>query len=324
MTRPSLHEAATACLRRTGERNRRRPQRKTQGGRWRRCRSTRPRRLRALVAGARLHHAAARRAAAGHPAPAARRAPGSTSCWTPCCVRQCRDRRVQAERKKETPAASGVEFAWQEHHALPGNVQIRASGGEEIQTFDVCAEIDCEGACASGRASVPQPRGQHAHGIESYKKESCKEAPGKKDRRQACREKNRQEDRKESFQKESSQKSRGHAPGQGTRERSEGRPDRRRSLGICPQGWLAPQAGRHKSAVRDDAAGHAPQRQLGGTILRPQETSAAGRWPGKADAARAVRPCLGRACSRTVAAARRIAAKGERLLERYRRIKQKT
>jgi hypothetical protein len=42
---------------------------------------------------------------------------------------------------------------------------------------------------------------------------------------------------------------------------------------------------------------HTPQRQLGGTILWPQETSSAGRWPGKTDGARAVRPRLGRACS---------------------------
>jgi hypothetical protein len=54
--------------------------------------------------------------------------------------------------------------------------------GEEIQTSDAGAEVDCEGACASGRASISQPRGQHAHGIESFEKENRKEAPGEKGR----------------------------------------------------------------------------------------------------------------------------------------------
>ena len=52
-----------------------------------------------------------------------------------------------------------------------------------------------------------------------------------------------------------------------------------------------------KVVVRDDAAGHAPKRQLGGTVLRPEATSAFGRCAGKADAACAVSPCVGRAGS---------------------------
>ncbi|WP_245309714.1 hypothetical protein [Bradyrhizobium jicamae] len=52
---------------------------------------------------------------------------------------------------------------------------------EKIETFDVIAESDCEGACAPSRTSVSQPRGQHAHGSESVEEEIRQEASGKKD-----------------------------------------------------------------------------------------------------------------------------------------------
>jgi len=48
--------------------------------------------------------------------------------------------------------------------------------GEEIQTSDAGAEIDCEGSRAARRAAVPQPRGQHAHGIEGLRQESSQES----------------------------------------------------------------------------------------------------------------------------------------------------
>jgi len=50
--------------------------------------------------------------------------------------------------------------------------------GEEIQTFDVCAEVGCEGARPPGRAAVPQPGGQYAHGIEGLSQEYGEEANG--------------------------------------------------------------------------------------------------------------------------------------------------
>ena len=50
--------------------------------------------------------------------------------------------------------------------------------GDEARSSVVCAEIRSEGAGAPGGAAVPQPRGQHAHGIEELSQESGEEANG--------------------------------------------------------------------------------------------------------------------------------------------------
>ena len=196
--------------------------------------------------------------------------------------------------------------------------------GEEIQAFDVCAEVDCEGARASGRAAVPQPRGQHAHGIESFKKESRKEAAGKKHRRQACGEKNRQEDRKESFQKESPKKAAATRPA-GAHEK-----DPKGGLTAAGRSAFARRDGSHlKPGVTKALSDMTPQdmRRKGSWAVRfygrkqlPPLVDGRGRPTRHALSAHA----WGEPVPRTVAAARRIAAKGERLLQRYRRIKQKT
>jgi hypothetical protein len=178
---------------------------------------------------------------------------------------------------------------------------------EAIQTFDAFAEIDGEGACASGRASVPQPRGQHAHGIESEEKESRKEISGKKDRTQTCRQENRKE---ESFQE--------------TRE--------------DPKGGLTA-AGRSAFA-RKDGSHLKPGVTKSLSEMTPQDMRRKGSWavrfygrkslpPLVDDRGRPTRHALsahawGEPVPKTVAAARRIAAKGERLLQRYRRIQQKS
>ena len=70
MTRPSLHEAATRVIRGPCPLGRRQPPRAAYRGGGAVARPGRRDRAR-LVAGARLHHAAARRTAVGHPAPAA-------------------------------------------------------------------------------------------------------------------------------------------------------------------------------------------------------------------------------------------------------------
>jgi hypothetical protein len=193
------------------------------------------------------------------------------------------------------------------------------TGGEEIQTFDVRAEIDCEGACASGRASVSQSRGQHAHGIESIKKENRKEEPGNQDRTQArC-----QTHHKKSFQNESFQKAARERPAK-ARERD-------------PKGGLTA-AGRSAFARRDGShLKPGVTRALSDMTL--QDMRRKGSWAVRFYGRKKLPPLVdgrgrptqhalsahawGEPVPRTVAAARRIAAKGERLSQRYRRIKQK-
>jgi hypothetical protein len=197
--------------------------------------------------------------------------------------------------------------------------------GEDIQTSDTGAEVDCEGACASCRASISQPRGQHAHGIESFEEENREEASGKEDRTQTFRQEDctqtfRQEDCKESVSEESSKK-----VAAGAREKD-------------PKGGLTA-AGR-RAFARRDGSHLKPGVTKSLSEMTPQDMRRKGSWAvrfyGRAklpalvdDRGRPTRHALsahawGEPVPRTVAAARRIAAKGERLLQRYHRIRQKT
>ena len=104
--------------------------------------------------------------------------------------------------------------------------------------------------------------------------------------------------------------------------------DPRGDLTAAGRSAFAKKDGSHlKPGVRkrasEDASRDAPQRQLGGTVLWPRQTAAAHRSKGRPDRHALSAHAWGEPVPKTVAAARRIATRGERLLARYRRTKKK-
>jgi hypothetical protein len=186
--------------------------------------------------------------------------------------------------------------------------------GEAIQTSDAGAEGHCESACTPRRASLSEPRGQHAHGIESFEKKTAKKRPAKRTARPRT-----------------ARKSAKKTPGKTARTSSA------RAREKDPKGGLTA-AGRAAFA-RKDGSHLKPGVTVPLSEMTPQDMRRKGSWavrfygrkklpPLVDDRGKPTRHALsahawGEPVPRTVAAARRIAAKGERLLQRYRRIQQK-
>ncbi|WP_298884475.1 DUF6321 domain-containing protein [uncultured Bradyrhizobium sp.] len=181
------------------------------------------------------------------------------------------------------------------------------TGGQDIQTSHLRAKIGRQGARPPRRPPLSQPRGQHAHGSEEkHQGESLKV---------------HSEDSEEDAQDRCAQNHRA--------ENCKGPPEK------DPRGGLTA-AGR-KAFARKQGAHLRPGVTKRDSEMTPQEMRRKGSWavrfygraklPALVDArGRPRRHALsahawGEPVPKTVAAARRIAARGERLLARYRRIK---
>ena len=209
----------------------------------------------------------------------------------------------------------------------------RKRAGKKSRHLDACAKIGSEGAGSFGRASVPQSCGQHAHGIEGFKKEGRQEASGKEDRTQARRRKDREQ---ETCLQEILQEIAKGSPKKSSKKSARKRPakapekDPRGGLTAAGRVAFARKDGSHlKPGVTKKLSEMTPQdmRRKGSWAVRfygrkklPPLVDGRGRPTRHALSAHA----WGEPVPRTVAAARRIAAKGERLLQRYQRIKRKS
>ena len=127
MSRPSLHEAAAASFEGLASAVGAGAPRKAPGD----ATDARPgRRDRArMVAGARLHHAAARWAAARHPAPAARGHRGRPAARCDAAFDGAAAGGNELREKRKLPPSQALSFMAKKH-ALPGNAQTRASARE--------------------------------------------------------------------------------------------------------------------------------------------------------------------------------------------------
>ncbi len=184
-----------------------------------------------------------------------------------------------------------------------------------VQASHARPEVGCEGPRPARRRPLPQPRGQHAYG--QPRKPQRLRPPRPNPQRRNLRRGLRQEHRAENSKGAQTWRSQ-------AREGSARWPDRCGSQGVCPQ------ARRElKPGVTKKDAEMTPQdmRRKGSWAVRfygrkklPPLVDAKGRPTRHALSAHA----WGEPVPKTAAAARRIAAKGERLLARYRRIKEGT
>ena len=198
MTRPSLHEAATASFEGLANAVGAGRNEKLTGEALEALSLDQAAAIaRGMVAGARLHHAAARRAAEGHPAPAAR---GHRRRPTARCDAAL-DRRAaagSAERKMETRPRSALSFHGESStRSLETFKSAQAPGGEIKHLTSRRSRLRRRVRAQPG-VRIPTSWTTCAWHRKRQKRKP-QEAPGNEARTQTFCAKDRQEDRKESF-----------------------------------------------------------------------------------------------------------------------------